>query len=50
MIEKLAFESKLPGRDPAPGMEHYKQLSDVLYGRWANVLRNKWGAAVAAGV
>ena len=49
MVEKLAFESKMPGRESAPGMEHYKQLSDVLYGRWSNVLRNKWGAAVAVG-
>ncbi|KAH8882872.1 Pkinase-domain-containing protein [Thozetella sp. PMI_491] len=46
LVEKVAFESKLPGREPAPGMEHYKQLSDVLYARWANVLRNKWGGAV----
>ncbi len=46
MVEKMAFESKLPGREPAQGMEHYKQLSDVLYARWANVLRNKWGGAV----
>ena len=46
--EKLAFEAKLPGRDPAPGMEHYKQLSDVLYARWANVLRNKGGVVSIA--
>ncbi|RDW92841.1 STE20 family serine/threonine-protein kinase [Aspergillus mulundensis] len=25
-----------------PGMEHIKQLSDVLYGRWSEGLRNRW--------
>ncbi|KAJ5146498.1 uncharacterized protein N7515_001062 [Penicillium bovifimosum] len=28
---------------PAPGMEHTKQLSDVLYQRWSEGLRNRWG-------
>jgi serine/threonine-protein kinase 24/25/MST4 len=27
----------------APGMEHTKQLSDVLYQRWSEGLRNRWG-------
>lgn len=38
--EKLAH---LPGQ-AVPGMEHTKQLSDVLYGRWAGGLRNRWPA------
>lgn len=33
----------LPGQ-VIPGMEHTKQLADVLYGRWADGLRNKWPA------
>ncbi|KAJ5669849.1 Serine/threonine-protein kinase svkA [Penicillium macrosclerotiorum] len=32
----------LPGQN-TPGMEHTKQLSDVLYQRWAEGLRNRWG-------
>jgi serine/threonine-protein kinase 24/25/MST4 len=38
--EKLA---NLPGQ-AIPGMEHTKQLADVLYGRWADGLRNRWPA------
>lgn len=38
--EKL---SNLPGQS-VPGMEHTKQLADVLYGRWADGLRNRWPA------
>ncbi|KAJ5626559.1 hypothetical protein N7528_003986 [Penicillium herquei] len=34
--------SNLPGQN-ASGMEHTKQLSDVLYSRWAEGLRNRWG-------
>ncbi|KAJ5586685.1 Serine/threonine-protein kinase svkA [Penicillium hispanicum] len=34
--------SNLPGQH-LPGMEHTKQLSDVLYQRWAEGLRNRWG-------
>jgi serine/threonine-protein kinase 24/25/MST4 len=33
----------LPGQ-VTPGMEHTKQLADVLYSRWADGLRNRWGA------
>lgn len=33
----------LPGQS-IPGMEHTKQLTDVLYGRWADGLRNRWPA------
>jgi serine/threonine-protein kinase 24/25/MST4 len=35
--------SNLPGQT-IPGMEHTKQLTDVLYGRWAGGLRNRWPA------
>ncbi len=38
--ERLA---NLPGQ-VLPGMEHTKQLADVLYGRWADGLRNRWPA------
>jgi serine/threonine-protein kinase 24/25/MST4 len=33
----------LPGQ-AITGMEHTKQLADVLYGRWADGLRNRWPA------
>lgn len=36
--EKL---NNLPGQS-IPGMEHTKQLADVLYGRWADGLRMRW--------
>jgi serine/threonine-protein kinase 24/25/MST4 len=35
--------NNLPGQ-VIPGMEHTKQLADVLYGRWADGLRNRWPA------
>ncbi|KAG5945420.1 hypothetical protein E4U53_006713 [Claviceps sorghi] len=38
------FEEKYPGRDPINGMEHCKQLSDVLYQRWSDNLRIRWPA------
>lgn len=31
----------LPGQ-VIPGMEHTKQLADVLYGRWTDGLKNRW--------
>lgn len=31
----------LPGQI-IPGMDHTKQLADVLYGRWAESLKNRW--------
>ncbi|KAI0904743.1 kinase-like domain-containing protein [Ustulina deusta] len=40
--EKLALQAKYPGREPQPGMEHCKQLSDVLYSRWVDGLRLRW--------
>ncbi|KAL4791573.1 hypothetical protein BDV19DRAFT_381438 [Aspergillus venezuelensis] len=33
--------ANLPSQ-PVPGMEHIKQLSDVLYTRWSEGLRNRW--------
>lgn len=38
--EKL---TNLPGQ-VVPGMEHTKQLADVLYSRWADGLRSRWPA------
>lgn len=31
----------LPGQ-VTPGMGHTKQLADVLYGKWAEGLKNRW--------
>lgn len=33
----------LPGQLVA-GMEHEKQLADVLYGKWVDGLKNRWPA------
>ncbi|EMR71564.1 putative mst3-like protein [Eutypa lata UCREL1] len=42
-VEKTTgLEMKYPGREARPGMEHCKQLSDVLYGRWVDNLRLRW--------
>lgn len=38
MPEKLP---NLPGQ-AVPGMEHTKQLADVLYGKWVGGLKNRW--------
>jgi len=43
--EKAALEAKLPGRDARPGMEHCRQLTDVLYERWVNGLSARWARA-----
>ncbi|KAI1813972.1 Pkinase-domain-containing protein [Poronia punctata] len=43
--EKAALQAKFPGREPQPGMEHCKQLSDVLYSRWVDGLRLRWPGA-----
>jgi len=40
--EKAALQAKYPGRESQPGMEHCKQLSDVLYSRWVDGLRLRW--------
>lgn len=34
-------ENRFPGREVA-GMEHTKQLADVLYGRWVDGLKVRW--------
>ncbi|KAI9665595.1 MAG: hypothetical protein M1829_005675 [Trizodia sp. TS-e1964] len=36
--------SNLPG-SYVPGMEHTKQLADVLYGRWIEGMKNRWPAS-----
>lgn len=41
-MERLALEAKYPGQEARSGMEHCKQLSDVLYGRWADNLKIRW--------
>lgn len=38
------LETKYPGREARSGMEHCKQLSDVLYSRWSDGLRLRWPA------
>ncbi|KAI0205366.1 kinase-like domain-containing protein [Astrocystis sublimbata] len=43
--EKAALKFKYPGREPQPGMEHCKQLSDVLYSRWVDNLRLRWAGS-----
>ncbi|KAK9769078.1 putative Kinase-like domain-containing protein [Seiridium cardinale] len=40
--EKLGVSAKYPGREAQPGMEHCRQLSDVLYSRWVDGLRLRW--------
>ncbi|KAF5011377.1 hypothetical protein FDECE_2508 [Fusarium decemcellulare] len=42
--EKTTIESKFPGQEAKSGMEHCKQLSDVLYSRWVDGLRIRWPA------
>lgn len=42
--EKSALEAKYPGGEARPGMEHCRQLSDVLYDRWAQGLKRRWPA------
>lgn len=34
-------QKDLPGK-VIPGMKHTKQLADVLYGKWADGLKNRW--------
>lgn len=43
-MEKSLLQAKFPGQEPLPGMQHSKQLSDVLYKRWAEGLRMRWPA------
>jgi serine/threonine-protein kinase 24/25/MST4 len=47
--EKMAaLEAKFPGRPAVPGMEHCKALSDLLYARWTDGLRARWGVLAGA--
>lgn len=41
-LEKAALEARFPGREAQPGMEHCKQLSELLYGRWVSNLQTRW--------
>lgn len=38
-----ALEAKFPGRPAVQGMEHCKALGDLLYARWTDGLRLRWG-------
>ncbi|KAI4135258.1 MAG: hypothetical protein LQ347_000829 [Umbilicaria vellea] len=38
---RLEKQGHMPGQ-LVPGMEHTKQLADVLYSKWAEGLRNRW--------
>ncbi|KAK8034478.1 hypothetical protein PG993_009473 [Apiospora rasikravindrae] len=40
--EKAALVAKYPGREPPPGMEHSKKITDLVYGAWINGLRMRW--------
>ncbi|KAF7548950.1 hypothetical protein G7046_g8498 [Stylonectria norvegica] len=42
--ERALLEAKYPGQEARSGMEHCKQLSDVLYSRWVDGLRIRWPA------
>ncbi|CAJ0554093.1 Ff.00g126050.m01.CDS01 [Fusarium sp. VM40] len=42
--EKMAVDGRYPGQEARAGMEHCKQLSDVLYSRWVDGLRIRWPA------
>jgi serine/threonine-protein kinase 24/25/MST4 len=46
MIPEEAWKEKMPNLpgQVLPGMEHTKQLADVLYGRWSDGLKNRWPA------
>ena len=47
--EKMAaLEARFPGRQAVPGMEHCKALSDLLYARWTDGLRARWGVMAGA--
>ncbi|SPQ21097.1 441a919a-029e-4386-a129-c87d6ec99f9e [Thermothielavioides terrestris] len=43
-----ALEARFPGRPAVPGMEHCKALSDLLYARWTDGLRARWGVVGGA--
>jgi serine/threonine-protein kinase 24/25/MST4 len=46
-LEKAALEARFPGREAQPGMEHCRQLSELLYGRWVRNLQGRWPGIAA---
>lgn len=40
--ERAALEARFPGREAQPGMEHCRQLSELLYGRWVSNVHTRW--------
>lgn len=47
--EKLTLlDTRFPGREAMPGLEHCNKLSDLLYNRWVDGLRMRWGAVSGA--
>lgn len=46
-LEKAALEARFPGREAQPGMEHCKQLSELLYGRWVTNVHTRWPGIAA---
>ncbi|KPM41586.1 Serine/threonine-protein kinase svkA [Neonectria ditissima] len=44
LVDKSTLEGRYPGQEARSGMEHCKQLSDVLYSRWVDGLRIRWPA------
>ncbi|EON62980.1 STE/STE20/YSK protein kinase [Coniosporium apollinis CBS 100218] len=38
-------EARMPGQGVVPGLEHVSTLADVLYRRWVEGLRGRWGGA-----
>lgn len=44
--KQAALEAcRYPGQNAVPGMEHCKQITDLLYSRWTDGLMARWGAA-----
>lgn len=41
--EERAIRALLPGQDHGKGMEHVKMLGDVLFERWCEGLKGRWG-------
>ncbi|KAH9901858.1 Pkinase-domain-containing protein [Xylariomycetidae sp. FL2044] len=40
--EKAALRAKFPGQEPLPGMEHVRDMSEVLYKQWVDGMRLRW--------
>jgi serine/threonine-protein kinase 24/25/MST4 len=47
-LERTSLERKYPGRAVLPGMEHSAKLADLLYARWSEGLKMRWGAVGSA--